>query len=119
MLWTLESSQPGLSLYSKLPMAYGTSYYAVSLSINIILTILIILRLYLHRRHLVSKLPPQFAKHYISLAAIIVESAVMYSVFAIIFLVTYAVNNPMNQVFLGIAFSTQVRTRNTRKRKSF
>jgi len=106
-LWTLESSQPGLSLYSKLPMAYGTSYYAVSLSINIILTILIILRLYLYRRDLVQKLPPEFAKHYISLAAIIIESAAVYSVFAIIFLITYAVNNPTNQVFLGFASLTQ------------
>ncbi|KAH8106927.1 hypothetical protein BXZ70DRAFT_261697 [Cristinia sonorae] len=106
-LWTLESSQPGLSLYSKLPVAYGTSYYAVSLSINIILTILITIRLYLYRRELVSKLPAEFAKHYISLAAIIVESAAMYSVFAVIFLITYAINNPMNQIFLGFASLSQ------------
>ncbi|KAI0077982.1 hypothetical protein K474DRAFT_986392 [Panus rudis PR-1116 ss-1] len=29
-LWTLQSSQPDLSLYSTLPgMAFGTSYYAI------------------------------------------------------------------------------------------
>ncbi|THH23103.1 hypothetical protein EUX98_g8081 [Antrodiella citrinella] len=106
-LWTLQSSQPGLSLYSKLPMAYGTSYYAISLGSNIILTILITVRLLLYRRDLLKHLPAEHAKHYVSLAAIIVESAALYSVFALIFLITYAVNDPVNQIFLGFASFTQ------------
>lgn len=107
-LWTLQSSQPGLSLYSALPMAYGTSYYAISLGINIILTILITLRLVMYRRSIMSRLPAEYAAHYVSLAAIIVESAAIYSVFAILFLITYAVNNPTNQVLLAFASSAQV-----------
>ncbi|KAI0077983.1 hypothetical protein K474DRAFT_988399 [Panus rudis PR-1116 ss-1] len=106
-LWTLQSSQPGLSLYSALPMAFGTSYYAISLGINIILTALIVARLLWHRRELVKVLPPKYANHYSSLAAIVIESAALYSTFAILFLVTYAVNNPTNQVFLGIASACQ------------
>ncbi len=107
-LWTLQSSQPGLSFYSALPLAYGESYYAISLGVNIMLTILIILRLYMYRRRLLTSLPPEHARHYVSLATIVVESAALYSVFAILFLITYAVGHPTNQIFLGVASSTQV-----------
>ncbi|KAG9218943.1 hypothetical protein CCMSSC00406_0000943 [Pleurotus cornucopiae] len=106
-LWTLQSSQPGLSLYSKLPLAYGTSYYAISLSVNIILTILITFRLLLYRHRIKESLPEEHAKHYVSLLTIIIESAALYSLFSILFLITYAVNNPTNQIFLGMASSAQ------------
>jgi len=106
-LWTLQSSQPGLSFYSALPLAYGTSYYAISLGANIILTILITIRLLMHRRMVLATLPKDHAKEYVSLMTIIVESAALYSVFAFIFLITYAVNNPINQIFLAVASFTQ------------
>ncbi|KAK7030715.1 hypothetical protein R3P38DRAFT_3314332 [Favolaschia claudopus] len=115
-LWTLESSQPHLSLYSALPMAYGTAYYAISLSSNIILTLLIIGRLVAYRRTLLESLPADLATHYISLATVVIESAALYSVFALLFLVTYArsqhtadtpSDNPTNQIWLGVASGCQ------------
>ena len=112
-LWTLESSQPGLSLYSKLPQAYGTSYYVVSLSVNILLTILIMTRLLMYRRRILEVLPEEYARHYVSLATIMVESSALYSVFALIFIITYAINNPLNQIFLAAASTAQVRILNS------
>jgi len=106
-LWTHQSSRPGESLYSALPLAYGTSYYAISLGANIILTILITTRLLLYRRTLIKILPAAHSTHYLSLAAVIVESAALYSVFALIFLITYAVDDPLNQIFLSFASFTQ------------
>lgn len=108
VLWTLQSSQPGLSLFSALPMVYGTSYLATSLSVNIILTILISARLLFYRRRIIECLPEDHARKYLSLAAIMIESASLYSVFALIFLITYAINNPINSVFLTISSSAQV-----------
>lgn len=107
-LWTLQSSQPGLSLFSALPQAYGTAYLAISLSVNIILTILIAIRLLLYRRTIMASMPDDRGSDYTSLATIIIESASLYSVFALIFLITYAVNNPINSVFLTVASSSQV-----------
>ena len=109
-LWTLQSSQPGpgFSLYSALPMAYGTSYYVISLSVNIILTILITIRLLMYRRHVVRTLQIDNGQHYISLVTIVIESAALYSVFALMFIITYAINNPTSQVFLATASSSQV-----------
>ncbi|KAJ7890661.1 hypothetical protein B0H14DRAFT_2336287 [Mycena olivaceomarginata] len=106
-MWTLESSHPQLSMYSALPMAYGTAYYAISLSVNIILTFLIIGRLVSYRRTLLESLPADLATHYISLATVIVESAALYTVFAILFLITYAINHPTNQVWLAVASGCQ------------
>ncbi|KAI0352273.1 hypothetical protein OH77DRAFT_1428820 [Trametes cingulata] len=106
-LWTLQSSHPGLSLYSKQPLAYGTAYYTISLGVNIILTALIIARLLMYRRTHLAHLPPEHAQQYLSLAALIVESAALYSVFAIAFLVSYAMNAPINQIWLGFASGAQ------------
>ncbi|KAF7362401.1 hypothetical protein MVEN_00587300 [Mycena venus] len=106
-LWTLQSSQPTLSMYSVQPLAYGTSYYAISLSLNIILTLLIIGRLLLYRRSLLKDLPVAYGAHYISLITIVVESAALYTVFAILFLITYALNNPTNQVWLAVGSASQ------------
>ncbi|KAF7370708.1 hypothetical protein MSAN_00704000 [Mycena sanguinolenta] len=106
-LWTLESSHPNLSMYSALPQAYGTAYYALSLGSNIILTLLIIGRLVTYRRTLLENFPAELARHYISLAAVIIESAALYTVFAVLFLITYALNNPTNQVWLVVASGCQ------------
>ncbi|KAF7376506.1 hypothetical protein MSAN_00066600 [Mycena sanguinolenta] len=101
-LWTLESSHPDLSMYSALPQAYGTAYYALSLGSNIILTLLIIGRLITYRRRLLENFPDEPASHYISLATVIIESAALYTIFAVLFLITYALNNPTNQVWLAV-----------------
>ncbi|KAI0778961.1 hypothetical protein BD413DRAFT_513116 [Trametes elegans] len=106
-LWTLQSSHPGLSLYSARPHAYGTAYYTISLGTNIILTVLIILRLLHYRRTHLAHLPAAHAQQYLSLATLVVESAALYSVFAVAFLVSYAMNAPINQIWLGFATAAQ------------
>ncbi|KIK62289.1 hypothetical protein GYMLUDRAFT_164986 [Collybiopsis luxurians FD-317 M1] len=106
-LWTLESTHPGLSFYSKLPLAFGTSYYSISLSVNIILTILITGRLLVYRKQIMDSLPAEHAKGYVSLVTIVIESAAIYSVWAFLFLITYAVDNPANQVLLFISCAAQ------------
>ena len=107
-LWTLESSHPGLSMYSAQPLAFGTAYYSISLSVNIILTILIVARLLMFRRTHMAHLPPEHARQYLSLATLIVESAALYSIFAVAFLVSYAMNKPINQIWLGFTQAAQV-----------
>ena len=108
-LWTLQASHPGLSLYSKEPLAFGTAYFSLSLGANVILTALILVRLVMYRRTHLAHLPAAHAQQYLSLVTLIIESAALYSVFAIAFLVSYAINAPINQVWLGFASAAQVR----------
>ncbi|KAJ3496640.1 hypothetical protein NLJ89_g10457 [Agrocybe chaxingu] len=107
-LWTIHSSKPGVSLYSAVPIAYGTSYFVVSLGVNIILTILIATRLLLYRRKISAIISPDHGSKYFSLATIFIESAALYSIFAIMFIVTYAIDHPMNQIFLAFASASQI-----------
>ncbi|KZV85634.1 hypothetical protein EXIGLDRAFT_622821 [Exidia glandulosa HHB12029] len=107
VLWARESSKPGLSLYSELPINLGTSYYALSLGVNVFLTFLIAARLIFYRRRVSAALPSDDGRSYVSLATIFVESAALYSVCAFLFLVTYAIQSPMNQVFLGMTNTGQ------------
>ncbi|TBU24626.1 hypothetical protein BD311DRAFT_790911 [Dichomitus squalens] len=106
-LWTLQSSHPGLSLYSKEPLAFGTAYYALSLGLNIVLTALILLKLLMYRHKHLVHLPPEHSSQYLSLVALIIESAALYSAFAVMFLVSYGLNKPINQIWLGFAQAAQ------------
>ena len=108
IIWAVESTKPGLSLYNTLPLKLGTSYYVLSVSANVILTILISVQLLVFRRRIMKHQSAEHGRDYFSLLTIIVESAALYSAFGIIFIVTYALNNPLNQIFLFVANSSQV-----------
>ncbi|KIL60275.1 hypothetical protein M378DRAFT_14252 [Amanita muscaria Koide BX008] len=107
IVWIQQSALPGPALFNKMALAFGTSYYVTSLGVNIAVTILITLRLALHRRVLLESLPPDHATHYLSIVAIVVESAALYSVIALTFIISYALNSPINQIFLGILPASQ------------
>ena len=79
---------------------------------NVILTFLITAKLIFYRRkfkNASSSADP--VRFYTSLLTIFIESAALYSTFAICFLATYAANNPINQIFLGFTTAAQVSRR--------
>ncbi|TFK18701.1 hypothetical protein FA15DRAFT_709633 [Coprinopsis marcescibilis] len=106
-LWTLQSSKPGLSFYSQVPKAFGVSYFWISLSTNILMTILITSRLWWYRRTAMRSLPEEQVREYFSLITIFVESAAIYSMFALVFIITYMVDHPINQIALSLTSSSQ------------
>ncbi|KAG7088751.1 hypothetical protein E1B28_012719 [Marasmius oreades] len=79
-------------------------YYTMSLALNIIVTILIVLRLLIYRHRITKAMGPMHGSQYTSLVAMVVESAAIYSTFALCFLVPFAVKSPLAQLFLqGLA----------------
>ena len=104
----LSVKPAGLSLYSQLSTKIGIAFYVTSLSVNLLLTVLIITRLLLYRKAILKSLPVGYTKHYLSVATIIVESVLFYSIFALAFIITYALKNPMNQIFLYMGSACQV-----------
>ncbi|KAI1786820.1 hypothetical protein LXA43DRAFT_1168927 [Ganoderma leucocontextum] len=105
--WTIESTRRGQSLYDSVPRAFGVAYFSLSLGVNVVLTALIVARLLAFRRANAAFLPPDHAERYLSLAALIVESAALYTLFAVAFLISYGLNAPVNQVLLGFAQAAQ------------
>ncbi|KAN0101294.1 hypothetical protein V8E55_001278 [Tylopilus felleus] len=75
-------------------------YLSLSLALNIILTIAIVLRLLMFRYRTVALLGPKHGTQYTSIAAMIIESAAIYSTISITFLVLFGLGNPVSQVFL-------------------
>jgi len=75
-------------------------FFVLSNTLIIVASILITARLLLMRRRLAAVLGYEHAKQYISIAAMVIESAAIVAIFAIIYLVLYAVGNPVQSVFL-------------------
>jgi hypothetical protein len=75
-------------------------YLSLSLALNIILTIAIVLRLFTFRYRVVSVLGPKHGTQYTSIAAMIIESAALYSAVSITFVVLFGLGNPVSQVFI-------------------
>ncbi|PBK76494.1 hypothetical protein ARMSODRAFT_1078617 [Armillaria solidipes] len=78
----------------------GIAFWSISAGLNIVFTFLIATRLLLIRRRANAVLGPSHGSHYTSVLAIVIESAALYSLWALIFLITYARNNPVQNILL-------------------
>lgn len=70
------------------------------MAVNITLTAVIVLRLVLVRKELVDVLGAEYAQQYTSLIAIVVESALLYSVTSIMYLIAFALNSNVQNLVL-------------------
>jgi len=82
-------------------------YLLISFSVNIVLTLMIVIRLYLHRRRTIKLLGPRHAVHYTSIIAILVESAALVDVMLIFFLIPFAMGNPLANIPLSSMVQVQ------------
>lgn len=82
----------------------------MSLALNILVTILIVVQLLIYRNRINNALGKSHGAHYASVVAMIVESAAIYSSFALLFLVPFALNHPLSQIFIQSLPPVQVCT---------
>ncbi|KAJ7869020.1 hypothetical protein B0H13DRAFT_1053555 [Mycena leptocephala] len=103
ILFGLQTTGPS-GLFGSSTAAFATPYFAVSMILNIIVTILIVVRILFYRRTgvIIS------GASNLSTIAIFIESAALYSIISLLLLVTFALGHPINQIWLGIAPSVQV-----------
>ncbi|KAJ7640761.1 hypothetical protein DFH06DRAFT_1000181, partial [Mycena polygramma] len=93
-----------LGLFGSSTATFGTPYFAVSMILNIVVTILIAVRILFYKRTGVAN-----STSNLSIIVIFVESATIYSIVSLLLLVTFALGHPINQIWLGLAPSVQVR----------
>ncbi|KAJ7140380.1 hypothetical protein C8R46DRAFT_1233825 [Mycena filopes] len=103
-----ELSQPENTLWTTISVNLAIPYWSISISMTIILTALIAGRL-LYMRYRTQKLggiatgpTPHF-----TLTAMLVESAAVYSVDGLIFLISYGINSPVQNLALPLLGQTQ------------
>jgi len=93
-------TKPGASFWSQIVVKFSIAYWSLSISLNIILTLLISGRLLFVRHRIETSLGTHHAQMYSSLVALLVESAALYSVTGLIFIISYARNSPFQNLVL-------------------
>ncbi|KAH7909054.1 hypothetical protein BJ138DRAFT_1115298 [Hygrophoropsis aurantiaca] len=83
-------------------------FLGTSLALNILSTTAIVLRLLHFRYRITSAFGTRHGAQYTSIVGIIIESAAIYSTFSVIFLVTFAIGNPISTIFLDSLSSIQM-----------
>ncbi|KAJ7055839.1 hypothetical protein C8F01DRAFT_1373345 [Mycena amicta] len=83
--YTLENS-----FLAPLSIQFGTAYWSLSISLNILLTLLITGKILRLRRQIKGPLGSHHAERYFSVVAMLVESASLYSIVGLFFIITYA-----------------------------
>ena len=111
MVWLIQVSAPASSPWGSLSnnaINFTAPYFWMSLSLNISMTIAICARLLFYRRRITRVLGPNHGTQYTSVAAMIVESSFLYSAFALLFLIPFALNNPIQNAFIQLMGEIQV-----------
>lgn len=110
----IAAASPDGNFFVGIAQHLGIAYYALSISLNIMVTTLICMRLFRASRGISAVLGQNNAKLYTSLTAILSESAALYSITGIMFIIPYARSSQLTIVF-GVIYgditvSTQAST---------
>ncbi|EJD50116.1 hypothetical protein AURDEDRAFT_112270 [Auricularia subglabra TFB-10046 SS5] len=92
MLTVYQIAQPNTPLFSSTTLPMILPYFSLSISLNLILTLMIVTKLLLARRSIHRAVGEEHGRAYVGVAAMVVESAALYSVSSIVFIATYAQN---------------------------
>ncbi|KAI0042688.1 hypothetical protein FA95DRAFT_1682387 [Auriscalpium vulgare] len=104
IIYAIETASPE-GFFSRNATNFGIVFFALSMSLNLLLTIMIVIRLWIDRLRV---LGGTVGRRYTSLMTVFVESAALYAVSSLLLLVTYSVGHPINQIFLGLSPAVQV-----------
>ncbi|KAF8158630.1 hypothetical protein K438DRAFT_1860886 [Mycena galopus ATCC 62051] len=103
----VELCQPGSSFWTDISMKLAIPYWAISIAMTVILTALIAGRLLFMRYRLNKLVGARTSTPYVTVTAMLVESAALYSINGLIFLVSYGVNSPSQNLWLPLLGQTQ------------
>ena len=98
----VQSAIPGANFFKGAPVNFGVPWASLSVSLNIVVTCLISYQLLSARHQLKKTLPAESLQMYTGITAILVESALPFSVMGIIFAVTYGKNMDVGPAFLFV-----------------
>ena len=111
ILFVYQTSQPDGSIWEAVAINFGLPYFSISISFNILLTLMIVIRLVLHGRniHAATGSPAGIGGLYMTIATMFIESCALYGVTSLLFIGPWAVGNHAADTFLPVLAETQVR----------
>ena len=99
-------SQPGNN-YAVIS-SFGLPFYAISVSLNVLLTLMIVTRLILHRRNIRSAMGTQASGLYEVVITMLVESCALYAVAFILFIGPWGISNDVDYIVFPLLAEIQV-----------
>ena len=97
ILSAIKSAQPNATRWSPATKAFELPYWALTVSLNVVITVAIVYRVLTMRRSVVTLLGEEHAKMYTSIIAMAVESAAIYATTGIVCIITFAArSNALN-----------------------
>ena len=107
-----QVTQPTTALWGSVPQSFDYPFFAISPSLNIILTLMIVVRLVVHQGRIRNAMGPSAttSKWYMAVVTILVESCALYAVSFILFLGPWGAGSSAANIFFPVVAQTQVRT---------
>ncbi|KAJ7493629.1 hypothetical protein FB451DRAFT_446806 [Mycena latifolia] len=102
MAFIISVARSGDTFWSARAVEFGIAYWSLSIALNVILTLSIATRIWISRYRIRKLLGPD-ARHssqYVSAAAMLIESAALYAIWSMGFLICYAHGTPLQNVLL-------------------
>ncbi|KAG9310776.1 hypothetical protein JVU11DRAFT_8625 [Chiua virens] len=84
------------------------SYYTLSFSLNVLTTVLIAVRLYLHKVQLERIFGPRTESPYMNIVTMLIESAALYGTWSLVFLILSILRSPGQTIVLATMSHIQV-----------
>lgn len=108
ILLLTQTSHPQSSIFSQ--VNFGLTHLSIIASLHILLTLLVSIRLLSYRLR-IKKLMGEDSRSlsvYTSITTILIESSALYSTFALLFLIPFAMGHPLSQFALPLLGQVQV-----------
>jgi len=102
ILTLFQAERPGANLWTHTTVQFAVPYWSMTIAINATMTLAIAYRLLSMRRRVTSTLGAEHGGMYTSVAAMIVESAAIYSVTGLVFIICYARHSNVQNLVLPI-----------------
>ena len=90
--------------------SFTLPYFALSVSLNLLLSLMIAGRLLAMRAQMRAALGREHTRLYTSVSAVIIEAAAIYAATSIWFIATFSLGSPLLEVVLPLHFQVMVRS---------
>lgn len=106
-----QAARPDATLWTHLAVNFGLPYFVITISLNVIISTIIAIRLFIYRYRMREAFPGDSSSSapYASIAGLLIESSALYAIASILFIAPYAVGSHLSFVFLPILVQVQVR----------
>lgn len=107
-----QTAQPHDRFWDSITVNFGVPYFSISLAINVILTIMIVIRLILHSRNIRNAMGAQDGASgvYKAIITVLVESSALYTVSFLLFVGPWGATNYAEDIFFPPLAQVQVRS---------